>query len=308
MYKKILSILFLTLFLSSFVYAEDEVASTFAKTSEYLKTTNSSLTPTADQGFVNGYLLVKGEGLPSPNSKSPAQKRLTALRAAKVIAYREMAETMKGVAIAGETLVQDMELASDKVRAAVEGMVKGAVVVSEEYNDVEGSAIVLLKIGMNGPGSFSESMYKNIKSDPALSSTIATPAPKFTPSKAEIAEAKPAIVAAGYDGLIIDATGQSFRPALINRIFSPTGEVIYDPSKISQKVLVDQGCGEYTNSIDKAKAALGARGVNNPLVVSAASAVGNTDLQVSESDGVNIFAANQKSPFLASAKVAFVVK
>jgi hypothetical protein len=304
MYKKILSILFLTLFLSSFAYAEDEVASTFAKTSEYLKTTNSSLTLTAEQGFVNGYLLVKGEGLSSPNSKSPAQRRLTALRAAKVIAYRELAETMKGVAIAGDTLVQDMELASDRVRAAVEGMVKGAVVVSEEYNATEGSAIVLLKVGMNGPGSFSETMYNKVLADPS----IATTAPRFTPSKAEIAEAKPVITAAGYDGLIIDASAQSFRPALINRIFSPSGEVIYDPSKISQKVLVDQGCGEYTNSIDKAKAALGARGVNNPLVVTAASAVGNTDLQVSENDAVNIFSANQKAAFLASAKVAFVVK
>ena len=38
-----------------------------------------------------------------------------------------------------------------------------------------------------------------------------------------------------YDGLIIDATEQNFRPALINRVFTPKGELLYDPSKISQK-------------------------------------------------------------------------
>ena len=32
-----------------------------------------------------------------------------------------------------------------------------------------------------------------------------------------------------YDGMIIDATGQAFRPALINRIFTFKGEVLYDP-------------------------------------------------------------------------------
>ncbi len=49
--------------------------------------------------------------------------------------------------------------------------------------------------------------------------------------------------------------------------------MLYDPAKISQKVLVEQGCGEYTNSVDKARAALRKRGVNNPLVVKASGTV-----------------------------------
>jgi hypothetical protein len=111
-----------------------------------------------------------------------------------------------------------------------------------------------------------------------------------------------------YDGMIIDATGQTFRPALINRIFTLKGEALYDPSKVDQKILVEEGCGEYTNTIEKAKDALRHRGVKNPMVVKAAGVSGPTDLQVSDDDALKIFSANQKTDFLAGARIAFVLK
>jgi hypothetical protein len=95
---------------------------------------------------------------------------------------------------------------------------------------------------------------------------------------------------------------------LINRIFTLKGEVLYDPSRVEQKILVEKGCGEYTNSVDKARDALQHRGVRNPMVVKAAGVAGPTDLQVSEEDAVKIFSANQKTNFLAGAKIAFVLK
>ncbi|MBI1986994.1 MAG: hypothetical protein HYS70_01425 [Nitrospinae bacterium] len=111
-----------------------------------------------------------------------------------------------------------------------------------------------------------------------------------------------------YDGLIIDAIEQNFKPALINRIFTAKGEVLYDPAKIGKKFLVEQGCGEYANSIDKAKAALAIRAVKKPLIIKAAGSVSQTDLQVADEDALTIFSANLKSGFFASAKVAFVLQ
>ena len=73
-------------------------------------------------------------------------------------------------------------------------------------------------------------------------------------------------------------------------------------------MLVEQGCGEYTNSVEKAKAALDTRGIKNPLVVKATGTVSSADLQVSDDDAVTIFSANQTDNFLAEAKVAFVLK
>jgi hypothetical protein len=146
-------------------------------------------------------------------------------------------------------------------------------------------------------------MYEKILTEPKIKQELDKPS--FVPPVEAPVAVAPAVP---YDGLIIDATAYAFRPALINRIFNPKGEVLYDPAKISQKVLVEQGCGEYTNSVDKARAALGKRGVKNPLVVSASGIVSAADLQVSDEAALQIFGANQSSGFMADARVAFVLK
>lgn len=272
----------------------------FQMANEWLNKNNLTITSTPEQAFVNDYVLVSAEGLPSPTAKSPGQRRLTAERAATVLAYRQLTEFLEGVAVVGDTLVKDAELQYDVVRTAVAGVVKGAQVVYKEYNEQEGTALVIVKLGMTGPRSFGSIMYEKLMGDPKVKKEIIKPEPEF--------KTKPVKLEEKFDGLIIDATEQNFRPALINRIFTPKGEVIYDPSKVSQKVLVEQGCGEYTNSIDKARAALEKRGVKNPLIVKATGTVSPSDLQVSEEDAVRIFSANQKSGFLAGAKVAFVLQ
>lgn len=274
----------------------------FATANEWLNKNNLTVTSSQDQAFISDYVLVFGEGLPSPTSKSSAQRRLTATRAAEVMAYRKLTEFIDGVAIVGDTLVKDAELQYDVVRAAVAGFVKGAQVVHQEFNDQEGSAIVLLKIGMSGPRGFGHIMYDKLLKDPKVKKEIIDqkPAHEF--------KQKPIPLDEKYDGLIIDATEQNFRPALINRIFTTKGDVLYDPSKVSQKVLVEQGCGEYTNSVEKARAALSSRGAANPMVVKAAGTVSASDLQVADDDAVKIYSANQKGNFFAAAKVAFVLK
>ncbi len=272
----------------------------FAAANQWLNRNNLSVTTAPDQAFVNGYFLVSAEGLPSATATSPAQRRLTATRAAEVLAYRQLAEYLDGVAIVGDSVVKDAELQYDVVRAAVAGMVKGAMKVYQEYNEQEGSALVILKLGMTGPRGFGQIMYEKVLGNPNVRKGMVEPKPEY--------KEKPVPLEESYDGLIVDATEQSFRPALVNRIFTPKGDVLYDPSKVSQRVLVEQGCGEYTNTVDKAKAALESREVKNPMVVKAIGTVSAADLQVSDDDSVKIYSANQKAGFFAKAKVAFVLK
>ncbi|GAB5047360.1 hypothetical protein [Thermodesulfovibrio sp. TK110] len=279
---------------------DDRVSSVFEKANEWLQKNNLSITTSPEQAFINDYILVAAEGLPSATAKTPSQRRLTAERAATALAYRQLAEILEGVAVVGDTLVRDAQLQYDIVRTAVAGFIKGAQVVYKEWNPQEETAVVIVKVGMSGPGGFGSLMYEKILGDPKVKKEIIEPQPQF--------KAKPVPVEDKYDGLIIDATEVNFRPALINRIFTAKGEVLYDPSKISQKVLVEQGCGEYTNSIEKAKAALEKRGVKNPLIIKASGSVSPSDVQVSDEDAVKIYSANQKANFFASAKVAFVLK
>ncbi|MCX7724380.1 MAG: hypothetical protein N2042_03925 [Thermodesulfovibrio sp.] len=280
--------------------AQDKISPVFEKANEWLQKNNLSITTSPEQAFINDYILVAAEGLPSATAKTPAQRRLTAERAATVLAYRQLAEILEGVAVVGDTFVKDAQLQYDVVRTAVAGFIKGAQVVYKEWNPQEESALVIVKVGMSGPKGFGSLLYEKILGDPKIKKEIIEPQPQF--------KTKPVPVEEKYDGLIIDATEVNFRPALINRIFTSKGEVLYDPSKISQKVLVEQGCGEYTNSIEKAKAALEKRGVKNPLIIKASGTLNPSDILVSDEDAVKIYSANQKANFFASAKVAFVLK
>lgn len=303
--KRFAILILMLLGLAGVAFAQQEAVPSqadlrFRDANQWLNQNNLSITTSPEQAFINDYILVMEEGLPSPNAKSPAQKRLTAERAATALAYRKLAEILEGVAVVGDTLVKDASLQYDVVRTAVEGFIKGAKVVYKDYNPQEEVAIVFVKIGMTGPQSFARVMYEKMLGDSSVRQSIVEAKPAY--------RTRPVAIEERYDGLIIDATEQGFRPALINRIFTPRGEVLYDPSKISQKVLVEQGCGEYTNSVDKAKAALETRGVRNPLIVKASGTVSPSDLQVTDEDAVKIFSANQKTNFLAGAKVAFVLK
>lgn len=280
----------------------EEVDLKYKVARKYLVETKQTITVTTEQAFKQDAILVMGEGV-GKKGTSGAQKRLTAITAAKVKAQRALAELLHGVAVVSETSVQDSELASDEIKTVVAGFVRGSQVVVQEWNPAEETALVILKVGMTGPKSFASVMYEKILTEPKIKQELDKPS--FVPPVEAPVAVAPALP---YDGLIIDATAYAFRPALINRIFNPKGEVLYDPAKISQKVLVEQGCGEYTNSVDKARAALGKRGVKNPLVVSAAGIISASDLQVSDETALQIFAANQASGFMADARVAFVLK
>lgn len=244
------------------------------------------------QAFVNGAIVVKGEGAAPDKPLSPAQKRILALRAAKVVALREVAEIIDGVSVSGETTVYNAATESDVVRTTVHGLIKGAQVIKEIYDPLSGMAVVYVSVPMSGlNGVVGSLLPKLLPTVPAL--------PMFAPVSP---------VQANYDGLIVDVSAAGFKPALINRIVTGGGEVIYDPAKVAQSILVQKGAAEYTNDLGKAKALLGQRGSSNPLVVRAEGAVKGTDALLGADDANAVFSSNQSTNYLESAKVVFVLK
>jgi len=276
------------------------VGERFELAEKWLHENNLSVTTSPDQAFTEGHIMVAGEGLAAAAAKGPGERRLSAERAATVMAYREMTEMLYGVSVVGDTVVKGASDQHDVVRTAVAGFIKGSEVVHKEYNEKEGVALVILKLGRTGPEGFASLLYQKILGDPSLKKEMIADAAPF--------RATPTLAAAAFDGLIIDATAQAFKPALINRIMNGRGEMLYDPSKVSQQTLVERGCGEYTNSVAKAKEALESRGVKNALIVKAQATSNSTDLLVSDDDAIRIFSADQKAGFLADARVAFVLK
>lgn len=251
------------------------------------------------QVFTERVLVVKGEGAaPSDRPMGAGQKRLMALRAAKIIALRELAETLSGVRVSGETCIEDAAAKSDQVKAAVDGTVRGAEIVHEAYDERSEVGTVFVRIGLDGPNGLTRTLL------PTMIQQQAAALPPATPF---VAPAPPAQAAPPADALIVVATGKNLRPALINRIVAANGTVLFEPSKIAPEILAKKGCGDYTSDLGKAKAILASHGAKNPIVVSAASVVRSTDAQVSDTDASVIFNANQQGSFLEAAQVVFVL-
>lgn len=64
------------------------------------------------------------------NSKNAPQQRLLAIRAAKIDAYRGLAEQVYGLFIDSNTTMSDMTVMSDTFRTKVEGVIYGATLTS----------------------------------------------------------------------------------------------------------------------------------------------------------------------------------
>ncbi len=83
------------------------------------------------------------------------------------MAYRQMAEMLYGVSVVGDTLVKSATDQHDVVRTAVAGFIKGSEMVHKEYNEKEGVALVILKVGRSGPAGFGSLLYRKILGDPS---------------------------------------------------------------------------------------------------------------------------------------------
>ncbi|MFQ5735271.1 MAG: hypothetical protein ACE5GY_00225 [Thermodesulfobacteriota bacterium] len=247
------------------------------------------------QAFVSGSIVVRGEGAAPSGAYSAAQKRLMALRAARVVALREAASMVGGVTVDGETTIVNAASKSDVVRTMVQGVIKGARTVKEDYGPSTGMAIVYLSVPMTGPGGLIGTLL------PQVTPMYPGGMPPFVPG--------PGVASTGtYDGLIIDVRGHPFKPALINRVLTGGGEVVYDPSSVAGDVLVERGAAGYTNDIGKARALLAERGSTNPLVVRAGGVLRSTDVRIAPGDAEVVLTSNRSNNFLERARVVFVLR
>lgn len=103
-----------------------------------------------------------GYGAPPKAYYSDPQRRLMAMRAAKIDAYRSLAERVKGLQIWGGTTIGDMVIEKDRFRVFLDTYLVGAKVIAENPNeDGTFETVVELKVG-----------------EQFLTSTLPTPAPK----------------------------------------------------------------------------------------------------------------------------------
>ena len=108
---------------------------------EYFQPVEQEIDPVAPMVLrVVGYGATNDAG-----TLSVPQKRLMAIRASKLDAYRAMAERVYGTSLQGSTTVSDMVVQNDRFRTYVETSIHGARVVSTEFM-ADGSVETILEM------------------------------------------------------------------------------------------------------------------------------------------------------------------
>ncbi len=256
-----------------------------------------------NQIFEKGYIQVV-------SGSEEGQSRYRALRAAKVVAQRDLLEIIQGLNLYGSTTVQDGMLQSDNIKTTVQGFLRGAAQCGQSYNSEKGFAEVCMQVHLRGKGGLYESILPLI-TDKELAPDAK---PAFQPSAGNAPDQgnttgnQASAPASPYDGLIIDTRSFQFRPALVNRILTDQEEVVFDPSKILSNILVERGCGGFTTDDGKAKALLESWGSKHPMIIQTVDVSKQTDAKISRNDATAITVNDQASNLLAQARVVFILK
>ncbi len=212
--------------------------------------------------WTNKTVKATGSGAPSLKAANVAVARLGAERAAKMDAYRNVLEAIKGARLEGKgTAGQSLE-ASPELKSKVEGVIQGFKVVDTKYYSDGGVEVII-----EGP------------IDGVLADLV--------PSAGKKAEAG-GVAEDGTTGIIVNAKGVPLTPALAPRLLDETGNEIYGASIVSVTAFKKHGAVAYAKSLDQANK--DARVGQKPLVVKAARAAeaGSPDLVIAAADAEKI--------------------
>lgn len=235
----------------------------------------------------NEAVIEKGEGYAPERAKSPGHARMLARQAAILDGYRRLAARVGGMHMTGTQTIEDNILEGNTSSGEIDALVKGAEIVSTEYEG-EGKDVacyVTLKIPAYGENSVASVVFK--------------PHPKQA-FLAPLAQAK---TQNNYSGVILNCVNVSIVQAYSPTIVSDDNREIYDYKNIDRETAVENGLVSYVSSMDEAT-----RAGNNPLIINVNSLDSKGNPVISSSDADKLLAENQSTHFLDKCSVVFVVK
>ncbi|HYA14605.1 MAG TPA: hypothetical protein VEF33_09735 [Syntrophales bacterium] len=257
-----------------------------------------------DKGKINwleGYVEAKGIGAPPERYIGKPPARPMALRAARVDAYRNLLETTKGVRVDSSTLVKDYTVESDTINTQVEGLVKGAKVVNQEYLS-DGTVEVTMRMPI--PGDFTKIIIQRVIEKRPEVTPPSSPPPAVAPPEAPAAPAPAAVV---YTGMVVDARGLQARPAMSPKIIDESGKEVYGSMNVDRAYAVQQGMSGYARDLTAAQS--NPRVTNNPVSVKGikTEGPGKSDIVISNADAEKIRGASDNLTFLKKCRVMIVL-
>lgn len=251
-----------------------------------------------DTGIINyedGYVEAVGIGAVDPAKIKGSNARPMCLRAATVVAYRNLLEVTKGVQVDSQTTVRNFVTESDVINAAISGFVKGARTVNTDYLS-DGTCEVTLRMSLSGkfaqtiiPKAIQEEQKRELPPPPTVKPG---PAPAGAPV---------------YTGMVVDARGLGARPAMSPKIVDEAGAEVYGSMVVDKTFAVSQGISGYARDLTAAQG--NQRVTNNPVTVKGVSAegAGKADIKISNDDASQIRSSTENLSFMKKCRVMIVL-
>ncbi len=260
----------------------------------------------------NSSVTVTGMGAQPANAVNPAQARMMARRAAVADAYRQLAESIKGVNVDAETTVENMMVTSDVIRTKVSAMIQGAQVVSER--EIPGGGYeVTMTVPLFG---VSNSIAQAVIPQTTVVEPLPAPVPEVIPSMPagslqggtiiyttiDSGQKSPMEAIGGYTGVIIDCRGLGLKPVMSPVIKNDKEIPIYGHKNLNYDKIISDGMVSYASSAGQAT-----RAGSRPLIIKAIRLMDhNANPVISTADANRILIENSSSNFLNETKVVFL--
>lgn len=179
------------------------------------------------------YVYATGSGAPDLKAPNVAVARLGAERVAKADAYRNLLEAIKGVTVTGTTTLKNSIEESMEVKTSVEGLVKGAEIVTTKYYS-DGGVDVVVRVPLS-------MLSEKVGNSVAVEKEIAT---KETVKVA--AAPAPAADGGGQKAILVfDVRGAKFTPSLFPVVYTDDGKIVYSKKQVRAEVLKTTGMIHY---------------------------------------------------------------
>ncbi len=244
-----------------------------------------------------------GIGAPNPNAPNMAVKRAGAIRAAKLVALRELGETVKGMYLSGKTKVENFVTTNDEIGAQFEGILKSfRMIGGPKYFD-DGSVEVTVEMSIDGDLANLTMPKSEFKEENSLQ-----PTENFNNTQTGSESTTTTQNSGIFTGLIINCQEVNLRPALAPKVIDEDGREVYGTANVSREYAVQQGMMGYLKDLQKA--AGNTRVGANPYQIKAINSSGTNkaDIVISNADAQKVRELGSKLNFLRECRVIAVLK
>ncbi|HIJ95249.1 MAG TPA: hypothetical protein HPP94_05860 [Desulfuromonadales bacterium] len=249
----------------------------------------------AGQGSVDwssGFITSTGYGT-APRGMAPNKALLNARRAAEIDAQRALLETIKGIHIDTQTTIDGSLQRDVASRTRIEGVVRGALIVKQDVNMVDGSpvATVVMRLCLDGRSAecsgkgalVSAFGLDRFASQNDGRSTGSMPTFSSPREQAFFDRARPATAT------ILLLSGQRFERVLLPVVVSvQKGEsvLVYGVRRVAPEIVRTYGIVRYADSLEQARITETAGA--NPVIISAEAVTADNRIMIAPQDAATL--------------------